>query len=98
LQDNMFKIPTGKNNFSRVPLYKNKGVFFCALVICGILLSRVLVNAQQPLPDIQEQILKKLEALSQIQAEHADKLNQILLKLDAIQKELEIVKIRATVH
>jgi len=88
----------GQNNLSKTPIYKNKWVFFCLLVLCAVFLSRVLVNAQQVLPDIQEQILQKLEDLGRIQAEQGGKINQILLKLDAMQKELEIIKIRATIH
>lgn len=91
-------MPISQNNFSTMLIYKNKRVFFCALAICAILLSRVLVNAQQALPDIQEQILQKLEALSQAQSDQGNKLDQILLKLDAIEKELEIIKVRATIH
>lgn len=72
---------------------------FCVLflIIFGIFLLKALSVAQQDIP-LEEKIFKKLETILEAQSKIQDALDKILSNQEGIKKELEIIKIRATVH
>ncbi|MDP2940384.1 MAG: hypothetical protein Q8O13_09980 [Candidatus Omnitrophota bacterium] len=76
---------------------KKAWVLLLIFLLSGIFLSKIFVSAQQD-TTFEEKILKKLEAIKEAQSNNQEALNKILNSLEDIKKELEVIKIRATVH
>lgn len=85
-----------KKNLSRY-FSKKSGLFLLIFIVSAILFSRIFVSAQQD-STLEEKILQKLETVIKAQSDNQGALNTILSRLDEVKKELEVIKIRATVH
>jgi len=78
-------------------IFLKKVLWVLFLIIFGIFLLKALSVAQQDTP-IEEKILQKLGVILEAQSKIQNALDKILSNQEEIKKELEIIKIRATIH
>ncbi len=92
------KLNSLRNFLELIPFFLRKRGRVLFFFFLGIFLLKILLCAAQEQIPLEERIFQKLGAILEAQSKIQNALDKILSNQEEIKKEIEIIKIRATVH